>query len=189
MGGVTARYYLTKHLTDHRTERLITVGSPTKGSPYARAWKWKMALIEQSKDANFVTKPLLDKGLEILASVENDVPLQSPAIRDLMRPEDGGEFMNRVGYAAHPLDVQYGKVVGKVELLKETQNLPKTAAMDVMRRVLALLVLAWMHFLSRATESSAQKPDHQRATVVSSRQRNARKFPALSRSHPSMKSI
>lgn len=139
MGGVTARYYLTKHLTDHRTERLITIGSPHQGSPYARAWKWKMALLEQSKDANFVTKPLLDKGLEILASVENDVPLQSPAIRDLMRPEDGGEFMNRVGYAAHPLDVQYVSVVGKVELLKETQNLSKTAAMDVMRRVLGAI--------------------------------------------------
>ena len=136
MGGVAARYYLTKHLADHRTERLITIGSPHQGSPYARVWQWKTALVEKSKDAGFLTKPLLEKALEIFASVENDVPADSPAIRDLQRPEDGGEFMRRTGYAAHPLDVGYVSVVGKVELLKETQNLSKTAAMDIMRRAL-----------------------------------------------------
>ncbi|MFY8001603.1 MAG: esterase/lipase family protein [Candidatus Kapaibacteriota bacterium] len=139
MGGVTARYYLTKHLNDHRTERLISIGSPHQGSPFARAWQWKTALVEKSKDAGFLVKPLLDKALEVVASVENDVPIDSPAIRDLQRPEDGGEFMRRTGYAAHPLDVEYVSVVGKVELLKETQNLSKTAAMDLMRRALGAI--------------------------------------------------
>ncbi len=139
MGGVTARYYLTKHLKDHRTERIITIGSPHQGSPYARVWQWKTALVEKSKDAGFMVKPLLDKGLEFFASIENDVPADSPAIRDLQRPEDGGEFMRRTGQAAHPLDVDYISVVGKVELWKETKNFSKTAAMDILRRALGAI--------------------------------------------------
>jgi pimeloyl-ACP methyl ester carboxylesterase len=139
MGGVTARYYLTKNLTNHRVERLVTIGSPHQGSPYARVWKWKTSLVQASKDANFLTKPLLDKAIELLASAEKDVPADAPAIRDLMRPEDDGEFMKRTGLAAHPLDVDYVSVVGKVELLKETQNLSKTAAMDILRRALGAI--------------------------------------------------
>jgi triacylglycerol esterase/lipase EstA (alpha/beta hydrolase family) len=141
MGGVTARYYLTKHLADHRVERLISIGSPHQGSPYARVWQWKTALVAASKDAGFLVKPLVDKGLEMLAAAENDVPADSPAIRDLMRAEDGGVFMARTAYAQHPLDVDYVSVVGKLELFKEAQNLSKAAAMDVMRRVLGAVGL------------------------------------------------
>ncbi|MDW8219067.1 MAG: hypothetical protein RML40_00910 [Bacteroidota bacterium] len=139
MGGVTARYYLTKNISNHRTERLITIGSPHQGSPFARIWQWKTALVAKSKDASFVVKPLVDKALELLATLETDVPADAPAVRDLQRPEDGGEFMRRIGSVPHPLDVEYVSVVGKVELWKEGKNLSKTAAMDVLRRALGAI--------------------------------------------------
>lgn len=138
MGGVTARYYLTKHITDHRTERIVTIGSPHQGSPYAQVFKWKTSLQEKLKDANFITKPLLEKGLEMFNGMEEGVPADAPAVRDLMRPEDGGEFMSRTVLAAHPLDVDYVSVVGKVDLFKEGAW-SKAGAMDILRRVLAAI--------------------------------------------------
>jgi pimeloyl-ACP methyl ester carboxylesterase len=138
MGGVTARYYLTKHVSDHRTERIITIGSPHQGSPYAQVAKWKKSLQEKAKDANFMMKPLFEKGLEMFSGMEDGVPADAPAVRDLMRPEDGGEFMSRTALANHPLDVDYVSVVGKVDLFNGGAW-SKAGAMDVMRRVLAAI--------------------------------------------------
>ncbi len=134
MGGLTSRYYLTQHLNDHHVQRLITIGSPHQGSPFAKVWKWKTTLKDAQKTANPIVGAVLGKTLEVLSAAETDVPMDAPAVRDLMRPEDGGEFTKRIAGCPHPADVEYVSVVGKVEVLKELQQWNKSGVQEMVRR-------------------------------------------------------
>jgi triacylglycerol esterase/lipase EstA (alpha/beta hydrolase family) len=134
MGGLTGRYYLTQHLNDHHVQRLITIGSPHQGSPFAKVWKWKTSLINAQKNANPLLAAVLSPAVNAVKSLERDVPFDAPAIRDLMRPEDGGEFTKRVGALPHPSDVEYVSVVGRVEVLKELQALSASGVQELVRR-------------------------------------------------------
>jgi pimeloyl-ACP methyl ester carboxylesterase len=134
MGGLTSRYYLTQHLNDHHVQRLITIGSPHQGSPFAKVWKWKTTLKDAQKTANPLVGAVLGKTLEVLSAAETDVPMDAPAVRDLMRPEDGGEFTKRIAGCPHPTDVEYVSVVGKVEVLKELQQWSKSGVQEMVRR-------------------------------------------------------
>ncbi|MBK9247356.1 MAG: alpha/beta fold hydrolase [Ignavibacteria bacterium] len=140
MGGLASRSYLTRHISDHRVQRLITIGTPHQGSAFAKAWNWKSALTSKLKDdPNFASKFLLEQALNIFKSAESDVPFDAYAVRDLRRPEDGGVYLQKLGYAPHPLDVEYVSVVGDVQLLKETKGLNKTAVQEILRRVMGVL--------------------------------------------------
>jgi pimeloyl-ACP methyl ester carboxylesterase len=134
MGGLTARYYLTQHPNDHHVQRLITIGSPHQGSPFAKIWRWKTSLVRAQQNANPVLAALLKPAVDGLASLEKDMAFDAPAVRDLMRPEDGGEFTKRTGALPHPNDVEYVSVVGKVEVLKELQTLSKSGVQEIVRR-------------------------------------------------------
>jgi pimeloyl-ACP methyl ester carboxylesterase len=136
MGGLTGRYYLTQHLADHHVQRLITIGSPHQGSPFAKVWQWKTSLVNAQKSANPVLAAILKPAVDAVTSAEKDVPFDAPAVRDLMRPEDGGEFTKRTGSAPHPGDVEYVSVVGRVEVLKEIQAFSKSGVQELVRRAL-----------------------------------------------------
>jgi pimeloyl-ACP methyl ester carboxylesterase len=140
MGGLASRSYLTKHVIDHKVQRLITIGTPHLGSAFAKAYNWKPAITTALKsDPNFATKFLLEQSLSVMKAAETDVPFDAPAVRDLRRPEDGGIYLKNLGSAPHPLDVEYVSVVGDVPLLKETKEFNKTAVQEVLRRVLGVL--------------------------------------------------
>jgi pimeloyl-ACP methyl ester carboxylesterase len=136
MGGLTGRYYLTQHLADHHVQRLITIGSPHQGSPFAKIWQWKTSLVNAQKTANPVVAAILKPAVDAVNSAEKDVPFDAPAVRDLMRPEDGGEFTKRTGSLPHPNDVEYVSVVGRVEVLKEIQAFSKSGVQELVRRAL-----------------------------------------------------
>ncbi|MBS1536182.1 MAG: alpha/beta fold hydrolase [Bacteroidetes bacterium] len=140
MGGLASRSYLTHHLTDHKVQRLITIGTPHQGSAFAKAYNWKSAITSALKaNPNFASKFLLEESLGVLKAAETDVPFDAPAVRDLRRPEDGGTYLNKLGYSPHPLDVEYVSVVGDVQLLKETKEFNKTAVQELLRRMLGVL--------------------------------------------------
>ncbi|GAB1430127.1 hypothetical protein MASR2M18_09600 [Ignavibacteria bacterium] len=142
MGGLTARTYLTRHLQDHKTQRLITIGSPHQGSSFAKVWKWKTSVKSLiDGDANIITKTAVQPLLSIIEAAEQDVPFDSPAVRDLMRPQDGGKFIAALNYAEHPLDVEYISVVGAVDMLREVKSLNSSAAQELFRRLLSVIGL------------------------------------------------
>jgi pimeloyl-ACP methyl ester carboxylesterase len=140
MGGLASRYYLTKHLNDHHVKRLITIGTPHQGSAFAKAWNWKTTLLNQLNDnPNPLSKLILEQGLQLIRQAESDVPFDAPAVRDLRRPEDGGEFTRRAGLAEHPLDVEYISVIGDVDVLRQTGALNKAGAQELLRRLLSVM--------------------------------------------------
>lgn len=140
MGGLAARTYLTRHLQDHKTQRLITIGSPHQGSSFAKVWKWKTSVKSLlGGDANIITKTAVQPLLSIIEAAEQDVPFDSPAVRDLMRPQDGGKFIATLNYAEHPLDVEYISVVGAVDILREVKSLNSSAAQELFRRLLSVI--------------------------------------------------
>lgn len=140
MGGLAARYYAVATQPEHHVQRLITIGTPHLGSPYARVYKWKTAINEAlKKDPNFASKFILEQGKALFESAEKGVPADAPAVRDLLRPEDGGDFLQRLGWAQHPGDIEYISVVGKVEMLNELSQLSSTATKELLRRLLGVI--------------------------------------------------
>lgn len=142
MGGLTGRAYLTRHPNDHRVQRLITIGSPHLGSAFAKVYKWKTAVKSLlAGDPNILTRTAVQPLLAAIEAAEQDVPFDSPAVRDLMRPQDGGAFIAALNYAAHPLDVEYVSVVGSVDILREVRELNSSAGQELFRRLLSVIGL------------------------------------------------
>lgn len=140
MGGLASRYYLTHNLKDHHVKRLITIGTPHLGSSFARVWKWKSSVTEKLKQfPNPITEKILEATLSVLKAAEQDVPFDSPAVHDLMRPEDGGKFLESLSMAEHPGDVEYISVVGDVDVVDEVKNLNTTTVQEILRRALEFM--------------------------------------------------
>jgi pimeloyl-ACP methyl ester carboxylesterase len=139
MGGLASRYYLTNNFTSHRVKRLITIGTPHLGSPFANVYTIKTTLTKKISEANAITAPIYKAGLSVLTAAEGDMPFDSPAIGDLRLPNDGGVFLDRLGKAEHPGDVEYVSVVGDVDVAGEVQKLNTTAVQEVLRRALEFL--------------------------------------------------
>lgn len=138
MGGLAARAYLVKRFTDHHVKRLITIGTPHLGSPYARIWTWKSEMEQCVRDQNIVLAQPCKAALVAIQGAEGDVPFNAPAVRDLRRPEDGGVFLRRLSKYAHPLDVEYVSVIGDVDVLNEVKNLREGAVQELLRKVLSV---------------------------------------------------
>jgi pimeloyl-ACP methyl ester carboxylesterase len=120
MGGLTGRHYLTKHVKDHHVQRLITIGSPHQGSAFAKVYNWKTAVNKSLQDGKeSFLKPIVEQASELIRKAEDDVPFDSPAVRDLRRAQDGGWFIEKSGNREHPLDVEYISVIGDVDIMKE----------------------------------------------------------------------
>lgn len=137
MGGLAARAYLVKRYTDHHVKRLITIGTPHLGSAMARIWNVTRDLDECARNGNILLRKPCELALAAVRSAQDDVPFNSWAIRDLRRPEDGGEYLRRLGVSAHPLDVEYVSVIGKVDLVNNT--LSKGSAQELLRKVLSVI--------------------------------------------------
>ncbi|MBC8124229.1 MAG: alpha/beta fold hydrolase [Candidatus Kapabacteria bacterium] len=138
MGGLAARAYLVKKLTDHRVKRLITIGTPHLGSPFANIWTWKSELEKCVREQNVVLSQPCRAALSAIQGAEGDVPFDAPAVRDLRRPEDGGDYLRRLSKYAHPLDVEYVSVIGEVDLLDEIKNLRSGSVQEILRKVLSM---------------------------------------------------
>ncbi|MCX6141259.1 MAG: alpha/beta fold hydrolase [Candidatus Kapabacteria bacterium] len=138
MGGLAARAYLVKRFTDHHVKRLITIGTPHLGSPYARIWTWKAAMEECVRQQNVIIAQPCKAALAAIQGSEGDVPYDAPAVRDLRRPEDGGDFLRKLSKYAHPLDVEYVSVIGDVNLLDEVKNLRSGSVQEILRKVLSV---------------------------------------------------
>ena len=140
MGGLTGRHYLTKHVKDHHVQRLITIGSPHQGSAFAKVYNWKTSVNTSLQDGKeSFLKPIVEQASEMIRKAEDDVPFDSPAIRDLRRPQDGGWFIEQSGNREHPLDVEYISVIGDVDIMKELSVLNKSGAKELFRRIMGLL--------------------------------------------------
>lgn len=137
MGGLAARAYLVKRYTDHHVKRLITIGAPHLGSAMARIWNVTRDLDECARNGNILLRKPCELALSTVRSAQDDVPFTSWAIRDLRRPEDGGDYLRRLGVSAHPLDVEYVSVIGKVDLVNNT--LSKGATQEMLRKVLSVI--------------------------------------------------
>jgi pimeloyl-ACP methyl ester carboxylesterase len=140
MGGLTGRHYLTKHVKDHHVQRLITIGSPHQGSAFAKVYNWKTAVnssLQEGKES--LLTPIFEQASELIRKAEDDVPFDSPAVRDLRRPQDGGWFIEKSGNREHPLDVEYISVIGDVDIMKELSVLNKSGAKELFRRIMGLL--------------------------------------------------
>jgi triacylglycerol esterase/lipase EstA (alpha/beta hydrolase family) len=137
MGGLAARAYLVDHVRDHHVKRLITIGTPHDGSPYARVWNWKTSLKRCVDEQNVVLAQPCKAALAALTSVEGDVPFDAPAVRDLRRPEDDGAFLATLNKRAHPLDVEYVSVIGDVDVVDGVKKLDPQALQEVLRKVLS----------------------------------------------------
>lgn len=138
MGGLAARSYLVDHLRDHHVKRLITIGTPHDGSPYARVWSWKTSLKRCVDEQNVVLAQPCKAALAALTSVEGDVPFDAPAVRDLRRPEDDGAFLAGLNKRAHPLDVEYVSVIGDVDVIDGVKKLQPQAMQEVFRKILSV---------------------------------------------------
>lgn len=138
MGGLAARAYLVKRLTDHHVKRLITIGTPHLGSPFARIWSWKTEMEQCVRDQNIVLAQPCKAALAAIQGAEGDVPFDAPAVRDLRRPEDGGTYLRKLSKYAHPLDVEYVSVIGDVDVLNEVKNLREGAVQELLRKVLSV---------------------------------------------------
>ena len=140
MGGLTGRHYLTKHVKDHHVQRLITIGSPHQGSAFAKVYNWKTAVNKSLQDGKeSFLKPIVEQASELIRKAEDDVPFDSPAVRDLRRAQDGGWFIEKSGNREHPLDVEYISVIGDVDIMKELSVLNKSGAKELFRRIMGLL--------------------------------------------------
>jgi len=138
MGGLAARSYLVENLRDHHVKRLITIGTPHDGSPYARVWNWKTSLKRCVDEQNVVLAQPCKAALATLTAVEGDVPFDAPAVRDLRRPEDDGVFLAGLNKRAHPLDVEYVSVIGDVDVVDGVKKLQPQAMQEVFRKVLSI---------------------------------------------------
>lgn len=139
MGGLAARAYLTKRYTDHHVKRLITIGTPHLGSVYAKVWNWKTQMESCVSTGNMIAVPFCKAALSAIQGAEGNVPYDAPAVRDLRRPEDGGDYLRKLGKYAHPLDVEYVSVIGDVDVSDELKKFNEAALQEVIRKALAIL--------------------------------------------------
>lgn len=139
MGGLAARAYLTKRFTDHHVKRLITIGTPHLGSVYAKVWNWKTQMEACVNNGNMIAVPLCKAALSAIQGAEGNVPYNAPAVRDLRRPEDGGEYLRKLGKYAHPLDVEYVSVIGDVDVTDELKKFNEAALQEIIRKALTIL--------------------------------------------------
>lgn len=139
MGGLAARSYLTKRYSDHHVKRLITVGTPHLGSPFARVWTWKSMMKTCADSSNVVLSPICKAALATLQGTEGDVPYDAPAVRDLRRPEDGGVYLRRLGKLAHPMDIEYVSVIGELDMFAEARKLSEGWIQDILRRAIGAI--------------------------------------------------
>ena len=136
MGGIASRQYLVKHSRDHHVQRLITIGTPHLGSPFARVYSIKSGIKNSLADSpNPVSEAVLRAALRAVEACETDMPFDAPAMRDLIPPDNAGNFLDRLGKAPHPQDVEYVSVVGNVDVLGDAQKLRSSALQEVLRRV------------------------------------------------------
>jgi pimeloyl-ACP methyl ester carboxylesterase len=138
MGGLAARVYLTNHVGDHHVKRLVTVGTPHLGSPYARVWSWRRDLRQCVGEGGFVKGPMCSAALEALLQLQGDVPFDAPALADLRRPEDGGTYLQEVNRRVHPLDLDYISIVGQVRVFEDAKQMNTGALAEPLRRFLSL---------------------------------------------------
>lgn len=138
MGGLAARAYLTKRFTNHHVKRLITVGTPHLGSPFAKVWTWKSTMQECAAQTNPVMSLPCKAALSAIQGTEGDVPYDAPAVRDLRRPEDGGTYLRALGKYAHPMDVEYVSVIGELDMFAEARKLSEGWVQEVLRKALAV---------------------------------------------------
>lgn len=136
MGGVAARYHLLLKPTNHHVKRLITIGSPHQGSGYAKVYNWKTAVLKGLADnPNPISRAVLESAKFTLEKMEQGVPFESPAVGDLREFNDYGLFLYNINRMAHPGDVEYISVIGKVEFLDSFNNLNSTLQ-EIIRRAL-----------------------------------------------------
>lgn len=138
MGGLAARSYLTRKPTSHNVKRLITIGTPHLGSAFARVWTWKNKMQQGAASSNPLISVPARAALSALQGAEGDVPFDAPAVRDLRRPEDGGEFLRSLGKRTHPLDVEYVSVIGSLDMFSEAKKLSEGLVQEILRRLLSL---------------------------------------------------
>jgi len=138
MGGLAARSYLTRKPTNHNVKRLITIGTPHLGSAFARVWTWKSKIQQGASSSNPLISVPARAALSALQGAEGDVPFDAPAVRDLRRPEDGGEFLRSLGKRTHPLDVEYVSVIGSLDMFSEAKKLSEGLVQEILRRLLSL---------------------------------------------------
>jgi pimeloyl-ACP methyl ester carboxylesterase len=138
MGGLAARAYLVGHAGDHHVRRLVTIGTPHLGSAFARVWTWRDSLSRCAADAGFVSRPLCSASLRALLAMQQDIPFDAPALRDLRRPEDGGSYLEHLNRSGHPLDVEYVSVVGEISVFDEAKKLNRLAVAEPLRRLLSM---------------------------------------------------
>jgi len=138
MGGLAARQYLTNRYTDHHVKRLITVGTPHLGSPFAKVWTWKSDLEQCAASSNVLINTPCKAALSAIQGTEDDVPYDAPAVRDLRRPEDGGVFLTRLGKRAHPLDLEYVSVIGTIDMFNGASKLSEGFIQELLRKTLGL---------------------------------------------------
>ncbi|MFM2133113.1 MAG: hypothetical protein RL156_394 [Bacteroidota bacterium] len=136
MGGVASRLYLTQHQQNHRVQRLITIGSPHLGSPFARVYSLKAGIKNSlASSSNPISQAILGGALSAVEACETDMPFDAPAMRDLIPPDNAGNFLDRLGKAPHPLDVEYVSVIGNVDVIGDAQKFRTSALQEVLRRV------------------------------------------------------
>jgi pimeloyl-ACP methyl ester carboxylesterase len=138
MGGLAARQYLTERYTDHHVKRLITVGTPHLGSPFAKVWTWKTDLEQCAASSNVLINTPCKAALSAIQGTEDDVPYNAPAVRDLRRPEDDGVFLTRLGKRAHPLDLEYVSVIGTIDMFNGASKLSEGFIQELLRKTLGV---------------------------------------------------
>lgn len=139
MGGLAARRYLTLRYTNHRVRRLITVGTPHLGSAFARVYNIATTLRQCSDSGNAISAPICRTALSTLRKLEQGAPFDSPAIRDLRRPLDGGLYIRRLGKLAHPGDLDYVSIIGRLNMFDEVKSLSEGFVQEALRRAFSII--------------------------------------------------
>lgn len=140
MGGVCARIYCTRHRSDHGVRRLVTIGSPHQGSVFAQTWKWKSGILRAyRRDPGILERSILAGALKLFESVEEGVPADAPCVRDLMRPEDGGAYLDSLSRVEHPTDIDYISIVGNIDFWQSMKKLQaSTVSRELFRKAIEI---------------------------------------------------
>ncbi len=133
LGGVVSRAYLTRYTRRHYVRKLVTLGAPHLGTPWARLYDVAAAFKTRCRSSDNAGALLLAPACAALAVLERhlELRLDSPALRDLAPPrwDDEGRPANltaRLAVAPHPADVEYVSVVGRLPLPRDWKALEST---------------------------------------------------------------
>jgi pimeloyl-ACP methyl ester carboxylesterase len=120
MGGLVARYMIEKLEGNAFVKKLITVGSPHKGSPLANLVEyrnWAMATLALSanfaKNIAYVAALVHRINLALITSSKLTITLEQ------MRPSS--QFLAELGSNQHP-NISYLAIAGNADLLKNERN-------------------------------------------------------------------